>query len=115
MTKRKNPYPGVRKNIVKGRIYWRFEAGDFRYNLPGPYRSPEFLAAHEAALAGAKAPVTTTEPGAVAWLIEQYLGTCGSPICRCRASAPSGANWIGCGKLRASITSRGSMCSTSRH
>ncbi len=75
MTKRKNPYPGVRKNIVKGRIYWRFEAGDFRCNLPGPYRSPEFLAAYEAALAGAKAPMTTTEPGTVAWLIEQYLGS----------------------------------------
>ncbi|MFN4158616.1 MAG: tyrosine-type recombinase/integrase [Gemmobacter sp.] len=75
MTKRKNPYPGVRKNIVKGRIYWRFEMGDFRCNLPGPYRSPEFLGAYEAALTGAKAPRSTAEAGTVAWLIEEYLGS----------------------------------------
>lgn len=30
MTRRKNPFPGVRKNRVKGRLYWKFEAGDFR-------------------------------------------------------------------------------------
>lgn len=75
MTRRKNPYPGVRKNIVKGRIYWKFEAGDFRCNIPGPYAGPEFLAAYEAALKGAKAPVSTAEPDTVAWLIEQYLGS----------------------------------------
>ncbi len=45
MTRRKNPYPGVRKNVVKGRIYWKFERGDFRINIPGPYGSAEFLAA----------------------------------------------------------------------
>lgn len=75
MRRRKNPYPGVRKNIVKGRIYWRFEAGDFRCNLPGPYGGPDFLAAYEAAQKGAKAPVSTTQPDTVAWLIEQYLGS----------------------------------------
>lgn len=75
MTRRKNPFPGVRKNPVKGRIYWRFEAGDFRCNIPGPFGSPEFLAAYEAALNGAKAPKITAEPGTVAWLIEQYLGS----------------------------------------
>lgn len=75
MTRRRNPYPGVRKNIVKGRIYWRFEAGDFRTNLPGPYGSAEFRAAYEAALAGAKAPKITAPEGTVAWLIEQYLGS----------------------------------------
>ncbi|WP_283178476.1 tyrosine-type recombinase/integrase [Gemmobacter sp. 24YEA27] len=75
MTRRKNPYPGVRKNIVKGRIYWKFEAGDFRCNIPGPYGGPEFLAAYEAALKGAKAPASTTEAGTVSWLIEQYLGS----------------------------------------
>lgn len=75
MTRRKNPYPGVRKNIVKGRIYWKFEAGDFRCNIPGPYGGPEFLAAYEAATKGAKIPVSTAEPGTVSWLIEQYLGS----------------------------------------
>ena len=75
MTRRKNPYPGVRKNIVKGRVYWKFEAGDFRCNIPGPYGSPAFLAAYEAALKGAKAPTSTAIAGTVAWLIEQYLGS----------------------------------------
>ena len=73
MTRRKNPYPGVRKNIVKGRIYWKYEAGDFRCNIPGPYGGPEFLAAYEAALKNAKAPASTAEPGTVTWTIEQFL------------------------------------------
>ncbi|WP_375551796.1 tyrosine-type recombinase/integrase [Rhodophyticola porphyridii] len=74
MTRRKNPYPGVRKNVVKGRIYWKFERGDFRTNIPGPYGSPEFLAAYEAALAGSKASSSSTAlAGTLAWLIEQYL------------------------------------------
>ncbi|WP_172293777.1 tyrosine-type recombinase/integrase [Pseudoruegeria sp. HB172150] len=74
MTRRKNPYPGVRKNMVKGRIYWKFECGDFRTNIPGPYGSPEFLAAYEAALAGSKATSASTAlAGTLAWLIEQYL------------------------------------------
>lgn len=75
MTRRKNPYPGVRKNIVKGRVYWKFEAGDFRCNIPGPYGSPAFLGAYEAALKGAKAPASTAVAGTVTWLIEQYLGS----------------------------------------
>lgn len=75
MTRRKNPFPGVRKNRVKGRIYWKFEAGDFRCNIPGPYGGPEFLAAYEAALIGAKVPRSTATPDSVGWLIEQYLGS----------------------------------------
>lgn len=74
MKRRKNPYPGVRKNVVKGRVYWKFERGDFRTNIPGPYGSPEFLAAYEAALAGSKASSSSTVlAGTLAWLIEQYL------------------------------------------
>lgn len=75
MTRRKNPYPGVRKNIVKGRIYWQFEAGDHRCNIPGPYGSAEFKAAYEAALAGVQAPRSTAAPDTLAWLVEQYLGS----------------------------------------
>ncbi|MDP2739069.1 MAG: tyrosine-type recombinase/integrase [Pseudorhodobacter sp.] len=75
MTRRKNPFPGVRKNVVKGRIYWKFERGDYRCNIPGRYRSPAFLAAYEAALKGAKAPATSALPGTVSELIEQYLGS----------------------------------------
>lgn len=74
MTRRRNPYPGVRKNVVKGRIYWRFERNAFRTNLPGPYGSAEFLAAYEAALAGSKCSnASTALDGTLAWLIEQYL------------------------------------------
>lgn len=74
MKRRKNPYPGVRKNVVKGRVYWKFERGDFRVNIPGPYGSPEFLAAYEAALSGSKASSASTAlAGTVAWLIEEYL------------------------------------------
>lgn len=75
MTRRKNKYPGVRKNMVKGKIYWKFEAGDYRCNIPGPYGGPEFLAAYEAALNGAKAPATTAVPDTVGWLIEKFLGS----------------------------------------
>lgn len=75
MKRRKNPYPGVRKNIVKGKIYWKFERGDYRCNLPGPYGSPAFLAAYEAATQGAKVPASTAVPDTVSWLIEQYLGS----------------------------------------
>ncbi len=74
MTKRKNPYPGVRKNVVKGRIYWKFENGDFRCNIPGPYGSANFLAGYEAALAGSKsANGSTALAGTLSWLVEQYL------------------------------------------
>jgi integrase len=76
VTRRKNKYPGVRKNVVKGRIYWKFERGDFRINIPGPYGSAEFLAAYEAALAGSKPSNRSTSiVGSLAWLIEQYLGS----------------------------------------
>ena len=74
MTRRKNPYPGVRKNLVKGRIYWKYERGDFRINIPGPYGSAEFLAAYEAALAGSKpSNASTALAGSLTWLVEQYL------------------------------------------
>ena len=75
MTRRKNPYPGVRRNVVKGHIYWRFERSDCRHNIPGPYDSVAFRAAYEAALKGAKAPASSATPGTVWRLIEQYLGS----------------------------------------
>lgn len=75
MIRRKNPYPDVRKNIVKGKIYWRFERGDYRCNLSGPYDSSAFIAAYEAALQGSKVPASTAAPDTVSWLIEQYLGS----------------------------------------
>lgn len=76
MTKRRSKYmPHVRPNRVKGRIYWRFEKDGYRTNLPGVYGSPEFLAAYDAAMKGAKAPASLAVTGSVAWLIEKYLGS----------------------------------------
>lgn len=73
---RKNPFPGVRKNVVKGRVYWRFDRGGVRCNLPGAYGSAEFRAAYEAAVAGIAAPKgPTPEHGTLSWLIAQYLGS----------------------------------------
>ena len=68
-------YPWVRKNIVKGRIYWRFEKNGFRCNLPGPYGSPEFDAAYEAALEHVQLPRSKARPDTIGWLIEQLYGS----------------------------------------
>ncbi|MDP2051534.1 MAG: tyrosine-type recombinase/integrase [Cypionkella sp.] len=62
---------------MKGKIYWKFESGDYRCNIPGPYGGPEFLAAYEATLKGAKAPASTAVPETVGWLIEKKLGSLG--------------------------------------
>lgn len=74
MTRRKKQFPHVTPNPVKGKVYWRFRRNGFSTNIPGPYGSPEFLAAYEAALAGSKASSASTAlAGTLAWLIEQYL------------------------------------------
>jgi integrase len=76
MNRRKEKkYPWVRKNIVKGRIYWRFEKGDFRTNLPGPFGSIEFEAAYEAALEQVKLPKSRAKTDTIGWLIEQFLSS----------------------------------------
>lgn len=76
MSRRKErKYPYVRKNIVKGRIYWRFEKGDFRTNIPGPFRSSEFEAAYEAALEQVKLPKMRAKVDTIGWLIEQFLSS----------------------------------------
>lgn len=76
MSRRKErKYPYVRKNIVKGRIYWRFEKGDFRTNIPGPFGSSEFEAAYEAALEQVKLPKMRAKVDTIGWLIEQFLSS----------------------------------------
>lgn len=75
MKRRRNKYPYVRKNLVKARIYWRFEKGDFRTNIPGPYGSPEFHAAYEAALETVRLPRSKAKADTLGWLIEQFLGS----------------------------------------
>ncbi|MGC9448566.1 tyrosine-type recombinase/integrase [Cereibacter johrii] len=76
MKRARGKYPYVRRNVVKGRIYWKFEKDGFRCNLPGPWGSSEFVAAYEAALNHAKAPKASTAiEGTLSWLIEHYLGS----------------------------------------
>lgn len=74
---RRNPFPGVSRVTDRhGRVRWRFRRKGFDTYLPGTYASPEFRAAYEAALEGAKAPTrSTAAPGTFAWLIEAYLGS----------------------------------------
>lgn len=72
MTRRNQKYPSVRKNCVKGRIYWKFEKNGFRCNLPGPYGSPDFISAYEAALNQVRLPKTSAQVDTVGWLIEQF-------------------------------------------
>lgn len=73
--RRKKKYPWVRKNIVKGRIYWRFQRGNFSTNLPGPFGSADFEAAYEAALEQVRLPKARAKAGTMGWLIEQFLGS----------------------------------------
>ncbi|HMQ40251.1 MAG TPA: tyrosine-type recombinase/integrase [Paracoccus sp. (in: a-proteobacteria)] len=76
MSRRKGKkYPYVRKNIVKGRIYWRFEKGDFRTNIPGPFGSSDFDSAYEAALEHVKLPKVRAKTDTIGWLIEQFLSS----------------------------------------
>lgn len=74
-------FPGVSKNWKRGKLVWRFKrhVGGVKVadvTLPGPYGSPEFVAAYEAAVNGCSAPPRqrATE-GTLAWLIEEYLVT----------------------------------------
>jgi integrase len=75
MTRREKKYRWVRRNLVKGRLYWKFEKNGFRCNLPGPYGSSEFDAAYDAALAHVKLPRMKARTDTIAWLIEQFLGS----------------------------------------
>lgn len=73
--RRERKYPYVRKNIVKGRIYWRFEKAGFRTNIPGPFGSSAFDAAYEVALEQVKLPTTKAKRDTISWLIEQFLAS----------------------------------------
>lgn len=75
MTRRKNPFPGVTRAVDRhGRVRWRFRKNGFTTYLPGPYGSPEFRAAYEAALAE-RPNYSTAALGSLAWLIETYLAS----------------------------------------
>lgn len=73
--KRRNPFPGVNRITDRhGKVRWRFRRKGFSTYLPGPYASPAFRAAYEAALA--EGPVKATAPrGTRSWLVESYLSS----------------------------------------
>lgn len=73
--KRRNPFPGVgRATDRHGKVRWRFRRKGFSAYLPGPYGSPDFRAAYEAAVEGARTPVQRrAQFGTLDWLITTYL------------------------------------------
>ncbi len=87
--RRRNPFPGVTvatdrhgkrrfrlRRTIKGRSIDRY--------LSGPYGSPEFRAAYEQAVEGARTAGKVPPPGTFAYLIHAYLGSAGY-----RSLAPS--------------------------
>lgn len=76
MTRRRNPYPGVSRVTDRhGKVRWRFRRRGFSCYLPGPYGSPEFRAAYEAAVEGTRTAIerSASPYGSLGWLIEQFL------------------------------------------
>lgn len=75
MKRSRNPFPGVaRVKGRHGRPRWRYRRHGVDVYLPGPYGSPEFRAAYEAA--EAMRPVRSTAArGSIAWLVEDYLAS----------------------------------------
>lgn len=73
----KNPFPGVTRITDRhGKVRFRFRRRGFSCYLPGPYASTEFRAAYEAAIDGAKSPVSSKTPhGTLSWVVEQYLAS----------------------------------------
>lgn len=75
--RRRNPYPGVSRAPDRhGRVRWRFRSKGFSTYLPGPYGSPAFIAAYEAALEGTRSRgLSKAKHGTLGWLIEIYLNS----------------------------------------
>jgi integrase len=77
MTKRKNPFPGVSRQVDRhGKVRFRFRRyGKTDVYLPGEYGSVEFRQAYEKCVEGhRKAPAREAlKAGTISWLIVQYL------------------------------------------
>lgn len=80
MNRRRNPFPGVttqpdRHGKLRHRLRRTVKGTRVDCYLPGSYGSPEFRAAYEAAIEGARAPIARATPGTVAFLVETYLAS----------------------------------------
>ena len=76
--RRRNPFPGVttvsdRHGKLRHRLRRTVKGRKVDAYLPGPYGSPEFRAAYEEAVEGARLAGRKAQPGTVAYLIEAYL------------------------------------------
>lgn len=76
---KRNHFPGVSKQLKRGRVCWRFKRQRNGVKiadvyLPGPYGSKEFIAAYEAAVNGTKPQkYIRADFGTLAYVIERYL------------------------------------------
>ena len=82
MLRRRNLFPGVstgpdRHRKLRHRLKRTVKGCKVDCYLPGPYGSPEFRAAYEAACEGIRLAGRRARPGTVGYLIEAYLGSKG--------------------------------------
>ena len=78
MIRRRNPFPGVstkpdRHGKLRHRLRRTVGGRKVDAYLPGPYGSPEFRAAYEEAIEGARVTTRRAQPGTFSHLIEAYL------------------------------------------
>ena len=78
--RRRNPFPGVttapdRHGKLRHRLRRTVKGRKVDVYLPGPYGSPAFRAAYEAALEGTRIAAPRAQGGTVAFLIESYLAS----------------------------------------
>ncbi|MDE0052513.1 MAG: tyrosine-type recombinase/integrase [Rhodospirillales bacterium] len=77
MKRRKNPFPGVntvedRHGKLRHRLRRTIRGHSIDIYLPGPYGSPEFRAAYEQAIEGARGGRLRAKPGTMRYLVEAY-------------------------------------------
>ena len=77
MKRRKNPFPGVntvedRHGKLRHRLRRSVRGRTIDTYLPGPYGSPEFRAAYEQAIEGARGARLGARPGTVGYLVAAY-------------------------------------------
>ena len=80
MKRRKNPFPGVntvedRHGKLRHRLRQTIRGRTVDTYLPGPYGSPEFRQAYEAAVEGTRVATLRAKPGTVGHLIASYLAS----------------------------------------
>ncbi len=99
--RRRNPFPGVsvatdRHGKRRFRLRRTIKGRSIDCYLPGPYASPEFRAAYEQAVEGARVATRRAQPGTFAHLIQSYLGSAAyrSLAASTRADVRGRLDWI---------------------